>query len=85
MMQNYYHQPKEGDSIGNFLYAVQLPKNILITYEGGFAYINPKLFPQWFASELITSPDPFFPNYLVEYWNIWYIAKHSNSFYLFFI
>jgi hypothetical protein len=61
MMQNYYHQPKEGHSIGNFLYAAKLPKDILIIYEAGFACINPKVFPQWFALEIITSPDPFFP------------------------
>ena len=67
MMQNYYYQPKEGKSIGNFFYAAKLPKDIFIIYEGGFAYINPRLFPECFAQELIASPDSFFPNYLVEY------------------
>jgi hypothetical protein len=43
-----------------------LPKDIFIIYEAGFAYINPRLFPEWFAPELIASPDSFF-NYLVEY------------------
>jgi hypothetical protein len=60
MMQNYYYQPKEGKSIGNFFYAVKLPKDIFIIYEGGFVHINPRLFPEWFAPELIASQILFF-------------------------
>jgi pimeloyl-ACP methyl ester carboxylesterase len=44
--------PQEGQSLGDFVDAKKLPKDFLIIDKGGFAYINPKLFPQSFAQDV---------------------------------
>ena len=44
--------PNDGQSLGNFVDVTKLPKDLLIIDSGGFAYINPKLFPQSFAQDV---------------------------------
>jgi pimeloyl-ACP methyl ester carboxylesterase len=44
--------PQQGQSLGDFVDAKKLPKDFLIIDKGGFAYLNPKLFPQSFAQDV---------------------------------
>jgi pimeloyl-ACP methyl ester carboxylesterase len=44
--------PQDGQSLGDFVDLTKLPKDFLILDKGGFAYINPKLFPQSFAQDV---------------------------------
>jgi pimeloyl-ACP methyl ester carboxylesterase len=44
--------PQEGQSLVDFVDPAKLPKEFLIIDKGGFAYINPKLFPQSFAQDV---------------------------------
>jgi pimeloyl-ACP methyl ester carboxylesterase len=44
--------PQEGQTLVNFVDPAKLPKGFLIVDKGGFAYINPKLFPQSFAQDI---------------------------------
>jgi pimeloyl-ACP methyl ester carboxylesterase len=44
--------PQEGQTLVNFVDPAKLPKGFLIIDKGGFAYINPKLFPQSFAQDV---------------------------------
>ena len=44
--------PNEGQSLGNFVDVTKLPKDLLITDNGGFAYINPAMFAGAFAQDI---------------------------------
>jgi len=44
--------PDQGQSLGNFVDPTKLPKDLLIFDSGGFAYINPAMFPGAFAQDV---------------------------------
>jgi pimeloyl-ACP methyl ester carboxylesterase len=44
--------PDEGESISSFIDPTKLPQGILVFDIGGFAYINPEMFPQAFAQDV---------------------------------
>ncbi|MGB7661162.1 MAG: alpha/beta hydrolase [Nitrososphaeraceae archaeon] len=44
--------PDEGQSLSNFIDLAKLPKDLLIFDSGGFAYINPAMFPGAFAHDV---------------------------------
>ena len=44
--------PNEGQSLGSFVDVKKLPKDLLITDSGGFAYINPTAFARAFAQDV---------------------------------
>jgi pimeloyl-ACP methyl ester carboxylesterase len=44
--------PDQGQSLGNFVDPSKLPKDLLIIDSGGFAYINPAMFPVAFAQDV---------------------------------
>ena len=44
--------PKEGQSLSNIVDVSKLPKNFLIIDRGGFAYVNPKMFHDFFAQDV---------------------------------
>jgi pimeloyl-ACP methyl ester carboxylesterase len=44
--------PDEGQSLSDFVDATKLPKDFLIFDSGGFAYINPAMFPGAFAQDV---------------------------------
>jgi pimeloyl-ACP methyl ester carboxylesterase len=45
--------PDEGQSLSDFIDATKLPKDFLIFDSGGFAYINPAMFPEPLLKMLI--------------------------------
>jgi pimeloyl-ACP methyl ester carboxylesterase len=47
--------PDEGESAVNFVPVESLPPGFLVFDSGGFAYINPELFPQTFAQDVNTT------------------------------
>ena len=47
--------PDEGESAVNFVRVESLPPGFLVFDSGGFAYINPELFPQTFAQDVNTT------------------------------
>ena len=47
--------PDEGQSITSFIDPATLPPGFFIFDSGGFAYINPKIFPQAFAQDVNTT------------------------------
>ena len=44
--------PQEGQSLGTFVDPSKFPKNFLMPDKAGLAYINPKLFHDWFAQDV---------------------------------
>lgn len=44
--------PDQGQSLGDFVDVAKLPKDLLIIDSGGFAYINPAMFPGAFAQDV---------------------------------
>jgi pimeloyl-ACP methyl ester carboxylesterase len=44
--------PDEGESTVNFVPAESLPPGLLVFDSGGFAYLNPEMFPQVFAQDV---------------------------------
>ncbi len=44
--------PKEGQSPGNFIDLAKFPKGFLVLDNGGYVYINPKVFGQAFAQDV---------------------------------
>jgi pimeloyl-ACP methyl ester carboxylesterase len=44
--------PDEGESTVNFVPAESLPPGLLVFDSGGFAYLNPEMFPQAFAQDV---------------------------------
>ena len=44
--------PDEGESTGNFVDVSKLPPGLLVFDSGGFAYLNPEMFPQVFAQDV---------------------------------
>jgi pimeloyl-ACP methyl ester carboxylesterase len=44
--------PDEGESTANFVPAEALPPGLLVFDSGGFAYLNPEMFPQAFAQDV---------------------------------
>ena len=44
--------PDEGESTGNFVKVESLPPGLLVFDSGGFAYLNPEMFPQAFAQDV---------------------------------
>ena len=44
--------PDEGESLSNFIDPTALPPGLLMFDSGGFAYINPDMFPQAFAQDV---------------------------------
>jgi pimeloyl-ACP methyl ester carboxylesterase len=44
--------PDEGESLSNFVDPTKLPQGLLVFDSGGFAYINPEMFPQAFAQDV---------------------------------
>ena len=47
-----YVAPNEGQSLSSFVDVKRLPKDLLITDSGGFAYINPAMFAGAFAQDV---------------------------------
>jgi pimeloyl-ACP methyl ester carboxylesterase len=47
--------PDEGESTGNFVKVESLPPGLLVFDSGGFAYLNPEMFPQAFAQDVNTT------------------------------
>jgi pimeloyl-ACP methyl ester carboxylesterase len=47
--------PDEGESAVNFVPVESLPPGLLVIDSGGFAYLNPQMFPQAFAQDLNTT------------------------------
>jgi pimeloyl-ACP methyl ester carboxylesterase len=47
--------PDEGESAVNFVPVESLPPGLLVFDSGGFAYLNPELFPQTFAQDVNTT------------------------------
>ena len=47
--------PDEGESAVNFVPVESLPPGLLIFDSGGFAYLNPEMFPQAFAQDVNTT------------------------------
>jgi pimeloyl-ACP methyl ester carboxylesterase len=47
--------PNEGQAISNFVDPAALPPGFFIFDNGGFAYINPEMFPQAFAQDVNTT------------------------------
>jgi pimeloyl-ACP methyl ester carboxylesterase len=47
--------PDEGQSISSFIDPATLPQGFFIFDSGGFAYINPEIFPQAFAQDVNTT------------------------------
>ena len=47
--------PDEGESAVNFVPVESLPPGLLILDSGGFAYLNPEMFPQAFAQDVNTT------------------------------
>ena len=47
--------PQEGQSLSNFVDVTKLPKDFLIVDNGGFAYLNPAMFPGAFAQDVDTT------------------------------
>jgi pimeloyl-ACP methyl ester carboxylesterase len=66
--------PKQGQSLGNFLDFTKFPKGFLVFDNGGFVYINPKMFGQALAQDtdpaqakvLATEQKPFSKSILAE-------------------
>src|SRR5919198_553309 len=44
--------PQEGQSLGTFVDPTKFPKDFLMPDKAGLAYINPKLFHDWFAQDV---------------------------------
>ncbi|MDQ6865443.1 MAG: alpha/beta hydrolase [Thermoproteota archaeon] len=44
--------PNEGQSLGSFVSPSKFPKDFLMPDKAGLAYINPKLFHDWFAQDV---------------------------------
>ena len=44
--------PNEGQSLTDFIDATKLPKDFLVSDNGGFVYLNPNMFPQAFAQDI---------------------------------
>jgi pimeloyl-ACP methyl ester carboxylesterase len=44
--------PDQGQSLGDFVDVTKLPKDLLIIDSGGYAYINPAMFPGAFAQDV---------------------------------
>src|SRR5437588_7394453 len=44
--------PQEGQSLGTFVDPSKFPKDFLMPDKAGLAYINPKLFHDWFAQDV---------------------------------
>jgi len=47
--------PDEGESAVNFVPVESLPPGLLVVDSGGFAYLNPQMFPQAFAQDVNTT------------------------------
>jgi pimeloyl-ACP methyl ester carboxylesterase len=47
--------PDEGESAVNFVPVESLPPGLLVVDSGGFAYLNPEMFPQVFAQDVNTT------------------------------
>jgi pimeloyl-ACP methyl ester carboxylesterase len=47
--------PDEGESAVNFVPVESLPQGLLVFDSGGFAYLNPQMFPQAFAQDVNTT------------------------------
>jgi pimeloyl-ACP methyl ester carboxylesterase len=47
--------PDEGESAVNFVPVESLPPGLLVVDSGGFAYLNPEMFPQAFAQDVNTT------------------------------
>ena len=47
--------PDEGESAVNFVPVESLPPGLLVIDSGGFAYLNPEMFPQAFAQDVNTT------------------------------
>ena len=47
--------PDEGQSLSTFVSPAKFPKELFITDSGGFLYINPKLFREFFAQDVNSS------------------------------
>ena len=47
--------PDEGESAVNFVPVEALPPGLLVIDSGGFAYLNPEMFPQAFAQDVNTT------------------------------
>ena len=47
--------PDEGESAVNFVPVESLPPGLLVFDSGGFAYLNPEMFPQTFAQDVNTT------------------------------
>ena len=47
--------PDEGESAVNFVPVESLPPGLLVIDSGGFAYLNPQMFPQAFAQDVNTT------------------------------
>src|ERR687885_2602581 len=47
--------PQEGQSLGTFVDPTKFPKDFLLPDKAGLAYLNPKLFHDWFAQDVNSS------------------------------